>query len=269
MFKKLKTFNADIITNCGIKTASGDFNKDYFLYAQILDKPTTNEQKTDELNSQKDVTSFRQTGEKKPSPEAIFKNILSTQHLLWSPRAMHGAEYNNGGFQSYVAHFAHQGKLVASNIEAYVTTRQLPSLDAMLDHVIKGVALNNQWKIDYGIDLAWSKHVPVYIIAPQKHMAVAQDMIKHFAGQHIEPSTHRGLGFNKAAIYQTLSAQDQDKIKTAEDYTPPQAWFDIQNGIFFTLDKEMFEKAKIAFDTTDYEPSRMKRLKKTLGLKVN
>lgn len=267
MFKRLTTFNGDLITGQGFKTPRGDFNKDYYIYAQILDKPLQDasisvikacgisEVNADDLKPATEITPFIATNEKKPSQREVWNNVVSSQHLLWSPRAMHGAEYENGGFQAYVAKFARQGKLVFEEQGVRVSTRSLPSIDDMVTYGVQGETLDRVLKKKYGIELNWSVDSTVYIIAPQHNMVAAREMINHLASQHIEQSSHRGIGFNKAAVYQTLSSEDQEKVSTAEDYTAPAAWFDIQNGVFFTLDKDMFEKAKIAFSATAYEPT--------------
>ncbi len=270
MFRKYKTFNGNIFTGKQeLKTPRGDFNKDYFLYAQILDAPNPSDDVTtlvEGLSPAQELGAFTKTSEKKPSQEAVWDNVVSSQNLLWSPRDMHGIEYEDGAFQASVAHFAREGKLVATQITTSVATRQLPSLPDMVHEGVKSSTIDRDLKSEYNIHLEETSQTQVYIIAPQKNMAAAQEMIHHFANRSVEAPSHRGFGFNKAAIYQTLSEHDQKQISRKEAYTAPKAWFDVENGIFFTLDKNMYENAKIAFDATNYEPSRFKRFKKALGL---
>lgn len=231
----------------------GLYNSAYFPYLQVLGRPRASEE---ERSKAIPVGPFAAGSGVLKGKETRFKEIFARvagmgPHL-WQPHAMGGAEYENGGFQAYVARAAMTGGMVAAEVEVLANTRMKPSaqMQSYMD-VVK--SLRKDWQDQYGVELPErSIEAKVYVIAPKDKIEAARWMVRDFSYGEIEHAAHRGIGLNRAVAYESLS--DEDKKKVGEHNVA--AWFEIQEGIFFTIDKDMAEKAKIAFAAQDYKPQQ-------------
>lgn len=169
--------------------------------------------------------------------------------FLWTPRAMYGAEYENGGFEDIVSKVLATEKMSAAqvNVEVNLDIRPSPTEGAFLQQMGMGTSIQRAELQEKGIEIPEKRLTSVYIIAPEKDMAEAVDMVRAFAAQEEEPETHRGLGFNRGVVYQGLTDKQKEKAEFPSYRENNVGWFEIVQGIFFTIDREMFERARVVF----------------------
>lgn len=253
----------------GFMDEEGNYKPGAFLYFQIFGRPDTTQSDTAIQPFTKSAWQRFQTRTlKMKTPfRDIYNTVVKNEPALWTPRAMGGAEYEGGSLQAYIASRAAEGGYVAQETEVNVDFGILPSNRSQdfADFVAKEdgkepkplPCLRDDWKEACGIELPETKRTKVYAIAPGNKMKATLDLIETAAKQKRENSgsivTHRGLNFVDAVALESLT---NEQIKAADhDVTKNNvAWFEIHQGIFFTLDKEMYERAKVAFGAKELTP---------------
>jgi hypothetical protein len=243
--------------------SKGYLNPHYFGYYQILGKPEAGGEVVEPFDASAAAAKSDKSGlsaamnalygvktSNARNGQKTYERVTALGPKLWTPRAMQGAEYERGGFASYVTHAVLKGDLVASEIDVEVKTGIKPSsyVQGYMD-IVK--SLRKDWQDACGAKLADRIPTKVYIIAPESKMQAARDMIMGMAYENVERDTHRGLGFNRAVAYQTLTDEQKDKLGHEQENV---GWFEIHQGIFFTIDKDMAEKAKVAFGAKNFDP---------------
>jgi hypothetical protein len=170
--------------------------------------------------------------------------INAIKDRLWNARRMGGFEYENGRLESALAVFPATRAYAATEVDLDVNTKVVP-------HVDWGKArpdpIQDTIKRITGDAIPDEVRTKVYVVAPKNLMPVVMQMIATFAAEREETPSHRGLSFNFNAAMQTLPVDARAKFKAA-GYEEDIAWFDVKHGVFFTLDKDMFERVKKMFD---------------------
>ena len=237
----------------------GSYNEgDYLPHFQILEQPDSAlacaPAAMPAFRGDKPLTlreKFLRAAGKNPRAEEIFTRIRLFQDSIWTPQSMHAAEYENGGFHSYLARAIAGHDMKAATVELDVNFEIKPPPSELRDPGRNFPTVRQNWMLN-GIEIPASARVPVYIIAPAKQMKTAVDMLRVFAGQTEEEVTHRGMHFNGAASVQAFGAGKEKHIANImEGYGVIAGWFEIKQGVFITIDRDMFERAKRAFSATD------------------
>ncbi len=255
------------------------YNPGYFHYFQVLGLPNPHDLKGATItpffkDDQRQINKVLKALKlKKKAPRDVrptLKNVIAEQNKIWKPRAMHATEYEGGGFEAKVAWAAYNGGLVADEIEVDVNTNQKPSKSTQAElkkfakdegkpaPKIKGQ--RETLKEKFNVEVPTKIKTQVYIIAPKKHIEVARQMVQSLARRREEAAAHRGIGFVRSVIEDTLDDMDRTKMgnfaRAPEDID--KGWFEIVSQIFFTTDKDMFERAKIAMGVKVSQPTPKK-----------
>jgi hypothetical protein len=186
---------------------------------------------------------------------SVCERVAAVNDKLWHCEAMHASEYERGGFTAHVAsRLIDSSPPVATVISVDVNTNILPNKEeqrVIKDLYKKEVKTLRDSFAEAGITIPETIPTKVYIVAPQERLTDAVSMVKAFAAQSEESMTHRGLSFNDAVACQSLSRGDKSKI----DKPQRVGWYEIDAGIFFTIDKAMFDRVKVAFVAQKPKPS--------------
>lgn len=277
---------------------SGYFNADYFLYVQQLGLPTGDNDEVSPIIDNDYANDFtgrlqkiknllvRKTPDKEATKDAIFERVREEAPKIWTPFAMRGAEYEGGGFNSYITYRLLDNVLSAASTTVQVNSNMLPSentVEKLKDwdrymrekegHTnVNGQVLSvGERFLQAGVDIEKDAgvftdpeasmtgygriNVPVHIIAPSNIMSAAKDLIgRSLSSRGFEPASHRGMRFAEAAIKSVLKPEVQaqlvnpDAEPSIDDaFSQAVAWYEIKQGVFWTVNEEMFNKAKVAF----------------------
>ncbi len=233
--------------------ADGSYNTLYYPHLQILGPATGNSAVdfpsgilgTTRTGRLRDAF---QRGLKNPQPDG-FKRILAALTIdadkLWTAWDMHGAEYERGGFNAYAASRLAENKMVATAAQVKVNMAILPR-SAMFKFTKREDALLplDQALAREGIAVPAEITAEVWIIAPEKKLQTAIDMIEKLAARAQEADSHRGFGFNEAVARQYTGTQNADPKRCAT------GWFEIFQGIFVTIDANQFARWATAMNPT-------------------
>jgi len=255
-----KKFTQEGLRPDKIKGANGQYNEDYLHYFQILGlaEGKASNVKVEPFHSE--VTGFLNTllqhlpKRKKESLKSLHQRVTEQGAKIWSPHDMHGAEYNNGGFQACVAKAARKDNFVFSQTQVDVQTDQRLSPHA--EDILESTETRRS-VLSERFNTAVPKQIntTVYVVAPRNYFRVTMEMVKSFATRAQEADSHSGIGFVDSVIQQSLSAEGKaDLGDDADAKNQCAAWFEINTGIFFTTDKDMFEKVKIALNARSAFP---------------
>jgi hypothetical protein len=220
----------------------------------------------------------RSTPDGKQTKIDIFNRVLAEAPKIWAPHAMHGAEYEGGSFEARVAQSLRSDALMAGTVKVNINLDQLPSLHVM--NKIKSYSRfgrsADQSNTDFGKILSLGERlaalgidaetdesvyaddkrqfsgygqvrgVPVHFIVPEKTYQAATWLLKwNLSEAFCEPASHRGIDFAEAAVRNALTPQAQAKL--GDSFSNAVGWYEVKQGLFWTIDDDMFTKAKTAF----------------------
>lgn len=225
------------------------FNKKTVLHLQILGRP-----KVQKDEPQEPLRQYFALQQAYPSLRGRFgrENFhsgvkdLQANKTLWTTRAMHGAEYERGNFEASVVRATLGSSLVHGKVEIEVdlvaekrvseySDRKQPSAYEQL--LKKGVK-----------DPVQTTKVSVGLIAPRHKFDAAVDMLRTLAQTPKDVITHRGHDFQTAVA---------DMVYPDQASSPNVGWFDVNEGIFFSIDDKMFEDVSTYMASTPIEKAKL------------
>lgn len=158
----------------------------------------------------------------------ILRHLVEQMPKLAAPQDMGGTQYDAGRYAGFMASHFCRSKMTAARIDVAANMNgRLAAWNGYKSATVKESFARA------GIDLPESIAATIFIIAPANKMAAAQDMLCKVAGAEQEPATHGGLGLQHAIARQYAGASPLMA-------TPRTAWFEIYQGVFFTLDERQF-----------------------------
>lgn len=178
-----------------------------------------------------------------------FDRACSVEPHLWTPRRMHGAEYEGGRFQWQLVYAAMRGDLESFQMDLDVNTEILPSAETV--NTLRGMAgdkdlqiptLRQDWGSVAGVDIPQTIPATLYAIAPAGSVQATKGFLQTLAAQDQEMTSHRGIGFNRGVAYRNLDHKEKARLGLeGEDNI---AWFDVNEKIFFTTSRVLFNSMK-------------------------
>jgi hypothetical protein len=232
-----------------IEHPRGIYNSEYIPHLQIFGRPENPLPLSDVPVLYADESRFKKAFarmmRKAPDMHAAGCNIIDAlKERLWAARTMRAFEYENGRLESTLAFFPATHAYAATEVDMDANTKVVPYSEYPS---VQHPPVQDTIKRITGDVIPDEVRTKVYVVAPKNIMPVVMQMMATFAAEREETPSHRGLSFNFNAAMQTLPEPARAKLRTA-GYNEDVAWFDIKYGVFFTLDKDMYERVKKLFD---------------------
>lgn len=266
--------SGDLLPDEGFQNVKGEFNIQSFQYMQAFTRP---EGSSDVMFDEK-VDPFVEPSERKGLLSKVFGKDDQNQRAVWNrihralreivrPCRMGGYEYEGGRMEANMADHVRSHTYVADQREITVHLNFQKSEDQKWS-----INWNNEntleegqeprdpnlstWdeKLKEGLALPGTVTTTVYAIAPKGKTNATLEMAQAHAAQRQtgEIGTHRGCALQTTMLNRAIE-------EAKEGYVPSQyadrdediAWFDIYEGVFFTLDEQVFNRMKVAFDVKE------------------
>lgn len=256
------------------QTATGDFNPHSVLYLQAFAKA----QGAEAALFDDEIEAFVQPEDKRWSLQGIFTSEQTKQKNVWNrvyrtirkfaePLRMGGCEYEQGLMEASVARHTRRHSFEAGQVDIDVNlVYQLSDDDKSMiaycnkrreeeggEYVDPDTTVHQLLQDEQNVTLPTSAQATVYCIAPKGLLNATKQMAQALAGQEQteQVRTHRGCGLQDTMLKRALAEAKGDYTDSKEQV----AWYDVHRGVFFTIDEDVFNRAKIAFGVTpELEP---------------